>query len=62
MTDPSAFAGCRVLVAGASRGIGLAIADAFARHGAALAICARNPAGLAEVAEQLLRHGHRCRG
>ncbi len=28
MTDPSAVAGCGVLVAGASRGIGLAIADA----------------------------------
>lgn len=58
MTDPSAFAGYRILVAGASRGVGLAIADAFARRGAALAICARNPAGLADAAEQLLRHGH----
>ncbi|KAB7763030.1 SDR family NAD(P)-dependent oxidoreductase [Xanthomonas sp. LMG 12461] len=58
MTDPSAFAGYRVLVAGASRGIGLAIADAFARHGAAVAICARSPAPLADATAQLQRHGH----
>ncbi|MCI2261974.1 SDR family NAD(P)-dependent oxidoreductase [Xanthomonas indica] len=58
MTDPSAFAGYRVLVAGASRGIGLAIADAFARHGAAVAICARSAAPLADAAAHLQHHGH----
>jgi 3-oxoacyl-[acyl-carrier protein] reductase len=35
MTGPCAAAGDRVLVAGASRGSGLAIAAAFARQGAA---------------------------
>jgi 3-oxoacyl-[acyl-carrier protein] reductase len=34
--------GKRVIVTGASRGIGAAIAKAFAREGARLAICARN--------------------
>lgn len=50
--------GMRALVAGASRGIGLAIAEALAGAGAALSICARTPACLEAAAEQLRRHGH----
>ncbi|MBS7458192.1 SDR family NAD(P)-dependent oxidoreductase [Coralloluteibacterium stylophorae] len=50
--------GFRVLVAGGSRGIGLAIADAFARAGAAVAICARGATGLEAARDALARHGH----
>lgn len=49
----------RILIAGGSRGIGLGIADAFARAGAMLSICGRDPQALAEAGEQLLRHGGR---
>jgi 3-oxoacyl-[acyl-carrier protein] reductase len=45
--------GRRALVAGASRGIGLAIAKAFAAAGAQVAICARNPAPLDAAAQAL---------
>ncbi len=43
MTD---FAGKHVLVAGGSRGIGRSIALGFAQAGAAVSICARDPAAL----------------
>ena len=46
--------GKRALVTGASRGIGLAIARAFALAGADVAICARDPGPLA-LAETTLR-------
>ena len=44
------LAGKRALIAGGSRGIGLAIADAFAQSGADVSICARTegPLRLAE--------------
>jgi len=49
----------RILVAGASRGIGLAIAQALAAAGASLSICARDGQGLAAAGEALLRQGGR---
>ncbi|KLD70740.1 SDR family NAD(P)-dependent oxidoreductase [Xanthomonas pisi] len=47
----------RVLIAGGSRGIGLAIAKAFVRSGARVSICARNADGLAHAAQTLAAHG-----
>lgn len=49
--------GKRALVTGASRGIGLAIAEALAVEGCALAICARGEQTLEKVAAQLREHG-----
>lgn len=51
------FRGYRVAVAGGSRGIGLAIADAFAAAGAAVSICARGQAGLDAATRTLAIHG-----
>ncbi|MBV8911504.1 MAG: SDR family oxidoreductase [Acetobacteraceae bacterium] len=47
------FTGRRVLVMGASRGIGRSIALAFARQGAAVAICARGAEALAATRREL---------
>jgi 3-oxoacyl-[acyl-carrier protein] reductase len=49
----------RALVAGGSRGIGLAIARAFAAAGADVAICARGAAALESAAASLRAFGHR---
>ena len=43
----------RVIVTGASRGIGRAVATAFAREGVRLAICSRSADALEAVAEDL---------
>ena len=51
------LAGKRVIVTGASRGIGRAIAKAFLDEGARVAICARDAATLTTTAEELGRHG-----
>ncbi|MBB4932083.1 3-oxoacyl-[acyl-carrier protein] reductase [Lipingzhangella halophila] len=49
--------GARVVVTGASRGIGRAIARTFATEGANLAICARTPEPLKHAAEELRATG-----
>ena len=51
--------GARAVVTGASRGLGLAIADALAAEGAAVALLARSKDGLAIAAAQVGRHGGR---
>jgi 3-oxoacyl-[acyl-carrier protein] reductase len=51
--------GARAVVTGASRGLGLAIADSLAAEGADVALLARGELGLVAAAEQVGRHGGR---
>lgn len=51
-------AGKRVLVTGASRGIGLAIARAFVEAGARVYVCSRSAASCAAAAEELAKLGN----
>jgi 3-oxoacyl-[acyl-carrier protein] reductase len=53
------FKGRRVVVAGGSRGIGRAIAQAFAAAGADVSICARGAQALEAARAALARHGGR---
>jgi NAD(P)-dependent dehydrogenase (short-subunit alcohol dehydrogenase family) len=55
--DPFDFTGRTVFVAGGSSGINLGIADAFARHGASVAILSRSQERLERALAQLRRHG-----
>jgi 3-oxoacyl-[acyl-carrier protein] reductase len=52
MTEAPKFAECKVVVTGASRGLGRATALAFARQGAHVAALARSSEGLRETAAQ----------
>lgn len=49
--------GARVVVTGGSRGIGLGIAHALAREGAAVGLIARDPDGLAQASASLAAFG-----
>lgn len=51
-------AGTRVLVTGASRGIGTVVAGAFAKRGCTVGLVARSEERLREVAESLPGEGH----
>jgi 3-oxoacyl-[acyl-carrier protein] reductase len=56
MPDPD-LAGKNVIITGASRGLGLAIAEAFARAGANLLLIARSAEALAEARNRALAAG-----
>ena len=47
------LAGKKVVISGATRGIGLAIAKAFAKEGRDVAICARDSAGVTDAVAAL---------
>lgn len=51
------FSGYKVVVTGGSRGIGRAMALAFAERGAQLSICARGEANLRAAEAEVSRHG-----
>ncbi len=51
------LAGKCIIVTGASRGIGLSIAESCAKEGARVAICGRSQSSLDAAAEQLNTHG-----
>jgi NAD(P)-dependent dehydrogenase (short-subunit alcohol dehydrogenase family) len=57
-TIPRRMAERAAIVTGASRGIGLAIAEALAQDGYALTVAARKPDTLAQTAERLRADGH----
>ena len=56
------LAGRSVIVTGASRGIGLSIAEAFAAEGARVTICARGAEGVEAACEQLRAAGAEAQG
>ncbi len=57
MAEEQNVSGKVVLITGASHGLGRALAEAFARGGARVALCARGEAALAAVAESLVASG-----
>lgn len=52
------FAGRAVFVTGGTSGINLGIAEGFARLGASVAVCGRDPERLAGAQDRLARFGH----
>lgn len=54
--------GLRVVVTGATKGIGRAIAQTFAQEGAKVAVCARNAAAVQETVAALERSGVQAQG
>lgn len=56
------FSGKSVVVAGASRGLGFAMAEGFARSGANVALCARGKAGIDAAVGELKSHNTRILG
>jgi 3-oxoacyl-[acyl-carrier protein] reductase len=56
------FSGKSVVVAGGSRGLGLAMATSFARSGASVAICARGKPGIDSALGELASYGARVLG
>lgn len=60
--DGAALAGRAALVTGASRGIGLAVAEALTEAGAAVCVTARDPDGLADAVRRLGPRAIACPG
>ena len=58
MTTPFDFTGYRIAIAGGSRGIGRAVALAFAQAGAAVSICARGAQALKDARRELVAFGN----
>ncbi len=56
-SQPRDFTGETVLIGGGSRGLGLAMAERFARAGARLVLAARNPAELDHARQLLVERG-----
>jgi NAD(P)-dependent dehydrogenase (short-subunit alcohol dehydrogenase family) len=56
---PDLLQGRVALVTGGGTGLGFAMAEAFAAHGADVAICSRKEEHLKPAAEQLAKHGRR---
>ncbi len=54
--------GKTAVITGSSRGLGLAIAEAYAREGAAVVVASRAPASVAAVVERLKAQGARAAG
>lgn len=54
------FDGAVVMITGASRGLGKALATAFSRAGATVSLCARSPSSLESICAEITAAGGRC--